>query len=157
LVNNAGVALEMAPAGEADIEVVRRTFETNFFGVIAVTQALLPLVRKSEAGRIVNVSSGLGSLTEMSNPSYEYYAATTFGYGASKSALNAFTVSLAKELRETSIKVNSADPGYTATDLNGHSGSQTVPEGARAAVRLALLPEDGPTGGFFEDKGPLAW
>ncbi len=157
LVNNAGVALEAAAASEADLEVVRRTFETNFFGVIAVTQALLPLLRQSEAGRIVNVSSGLGSLTEMSNPSYQYYAVNPFGYGASKSALNAFTMSLAKELRETPIKVNSADPGYTATDLNGHSGSQTVPEGARAAVRLALLPKDGPTGGFFEDKGPLAW
>ncbi len=157
LVNNAGVALEAAPASSADIEVVRRTFETNFFGVVAVTQALLPLMRKSEAGRIVNVSSGLGSLTEMSNSSYQYYAVNPFGYGASKSALNAFTMSLAKELRETPIKVNSADPGYTATDLNGHSGPQTVPEGARSAVRLALLPEDGPTGGFFEDKGPLAW
>jgi NAD(P)-dependent dehydrogenase (short-subunit alcohol dehydrogenase family) len=157
LVNNAGVAPDTTAASEADIEVVRRTFETNFFGVIAVTQAFLPLVRKSAAGRVVNVSSGLGSLTEMSNPSYQYFAANPFGYGASKSALNAFTVSLAKELRDTPIKVNSADPGFTATDLNGHSGHQTVPEGARAAVRLALLPEDGPSGGFFEDKGPLAW
>ncbi len=157
LVNNAGVALESAAASEADLEVIRQTFETNFFGVVAVTQAFLPLIRQSEAGRIVNVSSGLGSLTEMSNPSYQYYAVNPFGYGASKSALNAFTVSLAKELGETTIKVNSADPGYTATDLNGNSGHQTIPEGASAAVWLALLPEAGPTGGFFEDKGPLAW
>ena len=157
LVNNAGVALEAAGASEADIEVVRRTFETNFFGAIAVTQALLPLLRQSAAGRIVNVSSGLGSLTEMSNPSNQYYAINPLGYIASKAALNAFTMSLAKDLRETAIKVNSADPGYTATDLNRHSGTQTVSEGARAAVRLALLSEDGPTGGFFEDKGPLPW
>jgi NAD(P)-dependent dehydrogenase (short-subunit alcohol dehydrogenase family) len=157
LVNNAGVWLEVEGASEADIELVRRTFDTNFFGIIAVTQTLLPLIRKSEAGRIVNLSSGLGSLTEMSDPSYPFYPVNTFGYNASKTALNAFTMSLAKELRETSIKVNSANPGYTATDMTGHNGLQTVSEGARAAVTLALLPEDGPTGGFFDDQGPLAW
>jgi NAD(P)-dependent dehydrogenase (short-subunit alcohol dehydrogenase family) len=157
LVNNAGVALEMTAASEADIEVVRRTFETNFFGVIAATQALLPLIRKSEAGRIVNLSSGLGSLTEMSQPSYPFYTVNSFAYNASKTVLNAFTVSLAKELRETPIKVNSANPGYTATDMTGHNGVQTVSEGARAAVKLALLPEDGPSGGFFDDEGTLPW
>ncbi|RYX84372.1 SDR family oxidoreductase [bacterium] len=157
LVNNAGVALESTGASEASLEVVRRTFDTNFFGVVAVTQALLPLIRKSESGRIVNVSSGLGSLTQLSDPSNQYYAVNPFGYNASKSALNAFTVSLAKELRDTNIKVNSADPGYTATDLNGNSGPQTIPEGAQSSVTLALLPDDGPTGGFFEAKGPVAW
>jgi NAD(P)-dependent dehydrogenase (short-subunit alcohol dehydrogenase family) len=157
LVNNAGVALEAAPASEADLEVARRTFETNFFGVVAVTQALLPLLRRSEAGRIVNVSSGLGSITQMGDPANQYYAVNPFAYGASKSALNHFTMSLAKELKDTPIKVNSADPGYTATDLNGHSGPQTIPEGAAAAVRLALLDQDGPTGSFFEAAGPVAW
>lgn len=157
LVNNAGVALEAAAASEADLEVLRRTFDTNFFGVIAVTQALLPLIRNSEAGRIVNLSSGLGSLTEMSDSSYPFYPVNSFGYNASKTALNAFTVSLAKELRDTPIKVNSANPGYTATDMTGHNGLQTVSEGARAAVNLALLSEDGPNGGFFDDAGSLAW
>lgn len=157
LVNNAGVALESVGASEANLEVVRRTFDTNFFGVVAVTQAFLPLIRKSEAGRIVNVSSGLGSLTQLSDPTNQYYSVNPFAYNASKSALNAFTVSLAKELRDTNIKVNSADPGYTATDLNGNSGPQTIPEGAQSSVTLALLAEDGPTGSFFEAKGPVAW
>jgi NAD(P)-dependent dehydrogenase (short-subunit alcohol dehydrogenase family) len=157
LVNNAGVWLEVEGASEANIEAVRRTFDTNFFGVIAVTQALLPLLRKSEAGRIVNLSSGLGSLTKMSDPAYPFYPVNPFAYNASKTALNAFTVSLAKELRQTPIKVNSANPGYTATDMTGHNGLQTASEGARAAVTLALLPDDGPSGGFFDDQGPLAW
>jgi NAD(P)-dependent dehydrogenase (short-subunit alcohol dehydrogenase family) len=158
LVNNAGIIVpgDGLPA-QASVESVRRTFDTNVFGTIEVTQAMLPLIRKSPAGRIVNVSSGLASLSLNSDPAWEYAAIKYLGYGASKTALNMFTVQLAYELRETDIKVNSADPGYTATDLNGHRGPQTVEEGVIAAMRLALLGEDGPTGGFFDRNGQQPW
>ncbi|RYG54281.1 SDR family NAD(P)-dependent oxidoreductase, partial [bacterium] len=142
---------------EASMETLRATFETNFFGAYAVTRSLLPLVLQSSAGRIVNVSSELGSLTGHSNPSWKYDAVNPFAYVASKTALNALTVSLAKELRGTQVKVNSVNPGYTATDLNNFQGPLTVEEGAREPVRLALLEDEGPTGGFFEDGGEIAW
>lgn len=154
LVNNAGIP---GARGEGEIENLRKTFETNFFGAVAVVQAFLPLLRRAEAGRIVNVSSGLGSLTSMSDPNYEYYQYQILPYTASKAALNALTVTLAKELRETTIKVNSADPGFTATDLNNFRGTQTVEQGAISIVRLATLPPEGPTGGFFDKDGPLPW
>jgi NAD(P)-dependent dehydrogenase (short-subunit alcohol dehydrogenase family) len=159
LVNNAGIAMlgSDGPPSVANLEAVQNTMQTNFLGALAVTQAVLPLLRKSSAGRIVNVSSGLGSLTLHSNPKWEYASIKPIGYGASKAAMNMFTVQLAWELRDTTIKVNSADPGYTATDLNGHSGTQTVEEGAAETVRLSLLPEDGPTGGFFRTAGPDPW
>jgi NAD(P)-dependent dehydrogenase (short-subunit alcohol dehydrogenase family) len=158
LVNNAGIIVpgDGMPT-QASVESVRRTFDTNVFGTIEVTQAMLPLLRKSPAGRIVNVSSGLASLSLNSDPAWEFAAIKYLGYGASKTALNMFTVQLAYELRETNIKVNSADPGYTATDLNGHRGPQTVEEGVVAAMRLALLGEDGPTGGFFDKNGQEPW
>jgi NAD(P)-dependent dehydrogenase (short-subunit alcohol dehydrogenase family) len=158
LVNNAGINDPAdGPPAASDIAAVRRVMETNFFGTLAVTQAMLPLLRKAPAGRIVNVSSGLGSLTWNADPNWEYAPVKLLGYNASKAAMNMLTVQLAYELRETAIKVNSANSGYTATDLNGHRGHQTVAEGAAETVRLALLPPDGPTGGFFETSGPDPW
>jgi NAD(P)-dependent dehydrogenase (short-subunit alcohol dehydrogenase family) len=158
LVNNAAVALDMnQKPSEIDMVALRKTFDTNFFGVIAVTQTLLPLIRKSDAGRIVNVSSGLGSLTLHGDPAWEFYPVKLLAYNASKTALNAFTVALAYELKETSIKVNSADPGFTATDMNDHRGYKTVEQGAAVIIQLATLPADGATGGYFNDQGVLPW
>jgi NAD(P)-dependent dehydrogenase (short-subunit alcohol dehydrogenase family) len=158
LVNNAAVALEIdQKPSELDMQTLRKTFDTNFFGVIALTQTLLPLIRKSDAGRIVNVSSGLGSLTLHNDPAWEFYPVKLLAYNASKTALNAFTVVLAYELKETSIKVNSADPGFTATDMNDHRGYKTVEQGAAVIIQLATLPADGATGGYFNDQGVLPW
>lgn len=158
LINNAGITSpgDGSP-GLASLEAVRRTFDTNFFGTLAVTQAMLPLLKRSSSARIVNVSSGLGSLTNNADPGWEFAGVKYIGYNASKAALNMLTVQLAAELKHSVIKVNSADPGFTATDLNSHRGRQTVAEGAAAAVRLALLPDDGPTGGFFDVSHPLPW
>jgi NAD(P)-dependent dehydrogenase (short-subunit alcohol dehydrogenase family) len=158
LVNNAGIAVQGdGLPGTVDLDVVKRTFETNYFGAIAVTQALLPLVKKSASGRIVNVSSGLGSITHNADPAWPYAAVKLTGYNASKAALNMFTVLLAAELRDIGIKVNAVDPGYTATDLNGNSGHQTVAEGAAETVRMALIPDDGPTGSFSNTEGVEPW
>lgn len=158
LVNNAGIALERTEKpSEVSPDVLRQTFDTNFFGTVAVTQALLPLIRKSDAGRIVNVSSGLGSLTSHGDPNWEFYEVKLLGYNASKTALNAFTVMLSHELKDTNTKVNSADPGFTATDLNGNSGYKTVEQGASIITDLATLAEDGATGGYFDDQGELPW
>ena len=158
LVNNAGIALDMNQRpSEVDMQTIRKTFDTNFFGVISITQSLLPLIRKSEAGRIVNVSSGLGSLTQNSDPGWEFYPVKLLAYNSSKTALNAFTVMLAHELKDTAIKVNSADPGFTATDMNGHRGYKTVEQGAAIITKLATLPSDGATGGYFDDQGVLPW
>ena len=158
LVNNAGVVAkgDSAPSS-ADPEAVRRILDVNFFGVLAVTQAMLPLVRKSAAGRIVMVSSGLGSLTLNSDPSWEFAPVKMLGYNGSKAILNMLTVQLAWELRDTAIKVNTVNPGYTATDLNGHQGNQTVEEGAAETVRQALIAADAPTGSFFETGGTVPW
>lgn len=158
LVNNAGIAVEygVEPA-EVGLEIIRKTFDTNFFGVIAVTRAFLPLIKKSEGGRIVNVSSGLGSLTNNSNSDWDFSAVKPVAYNSSKAALNMFTVILASELKDTKIKVNSADPGYTATDLNHNSGTKTVEQGASIIFDLATLPDDGATGGYFDDQGVVPW
>jgi NAD(P)-dependent dehydrogenase (short-subunit alcohol dehydrogenase family) len=158
LVNNAGITdrADGLPSNTS-IEAVRRVFETNVFGALAVVQAMLPLLRKSISARIVNVSSGLGSLTHNSDPDWEFARVKIFGYNASKAALNMLTVQLAAELKDIGAKVNAADPGFTATDLNDHRGYQPVQQGAAAAVRLALLPDDGPTGGFFSANGPEPW
>jgi NAD(P)-dependent dehydrogenase (short-subunit alcohol dehydrogenase family) len=145
------------PPSKANIDAVRRVFDTNFFGSLAITQAMLPLLRKSASGRIVNLSSGLGSLTHNSDPSWEFAPYKFLGYNASKAALNVLTVQLAAELKDGGIKVNSADPGFTATDLNGHRGTQTISEGATEAVRLALVADDGPTGTFSDRKGAVPW
>ena len=158
LVNNAGIVdpgdgLPSATQPDA----LDRIMRTNFIGAVAMTQAVLPLLRKAPSARIVNVSSGLGSLTLHGDPSWPHASVKILGYCASKAALNMFTVQLAWELRDTKIKVNSADPGYTKTDLNNNRGHQTVEEGAAETVRLALLPDDGPTGGYFANEGPQPW
>ncbi|WP_148598405.1 SDR family NAD(P)-dependent oxidoreductase [Aquisphaera giovannonii] len=139
------------------LDEMRAVWETNVFGVLAVTQAMLPLLRESEAARIVNVSSGVGSLTQASDPAYPYRSIFGPVYPASKTALNALTVAMAIELEPAGIKVNAACPGYTKTNLNNYSGTQTVEEGAREPVRLALLGPDGPTGTFSNSAGPLPW
>jgi NAD(P)-dependent dehydrogenase (short-subunit alcohol dehydrogenase family) len=158
LVNNAGIIdWTDGPPSTTSVEAIRKIYDTNFFGTVAVTQAFLPLLRKSAAGRIVNVSSGLGSLAQNGDPAWPYASVKVLGYCSSKAALNMMTVQLAWELRETGIKVNSADPGYTATDLNNHGGHQTLAEGSEAIVRLATLDESGPTGGFFDRNGRVPW
>jgi NAD(P)-dependent dehydrogenase (short-subunit alcohol dehydrogenase family) len=159
LVNNAGIAAlgrDGAPS-VTDIDAVRTTLETNFIGALAVTQAMLPLLKKSKAASIVNVSSELGSITGHTTPDWKFAHVRAIGYSASKAALNMMTAQLALELEGTPIKVNSANPGFTATDLNQHRGHQTVEEGAAETVRLALIGPDGPTGGFFETGGKLPW
>ena len=118
---------------------------------------MLPLLRKSSAGRIVNLSSSLGSLTLTNNPHWIFAHVNLLAYNSSKTAVNAITVQFAKELHNTPIKVNSADPGYTVTDLDHHTGTRSVEQGAWVAVRLATLPADGPSGGFFDEDGPLPW
>jgi NAD(P)-dependent dehydrogenase (short-subunit alcohol dehydrogenase family) len=156
LVNNAGI-LCYDNAVTASPSELRRIFETNFFGVVGLTQALLPLVRKSAAGRIVNLSSILGSLTLHSDPSAPIYTSKVFSYNASKTALNAFTVHLAYELRDTAIKVNSADPGWVKTAMGGAQAPLEVSEGGGTSVRLATLPADGPSGGFMHLERTLPW
>jgi NAD(P)-dependent dehydrogenase (short-subunit alcohol dehydrogenase family) len=158
LVNNAGILLERGQKpSQLPVDVLERTYATNLFGVVATTNAMLPLIRRAAAGRIVNVSSGLGSLSLTSDPQGTYAQFPLLAYNSSKSALNAVTVSYANELRDTPIKVNAADPGYCATDLNGHAGTRTAAQGAIAAVRLATLPDDGPTAGFFSEDGTEPW
>ncbi len=158
LVNNAGiVAFGDGPPSVADADAVRKILEVNVFGVLAVTQILLPLVRKASSGRIVMVSSGLGSITWNADPNWPFAAVKLLGYNGSKALLNLLTVQLAWELRETSIKVNTVNPGYTATDLNGNSGTQTAAEGAKEIVRQCLIGEGGQSGGFFETGGIVPW
>jgi NAD(P)-dependent dehydrogenase (short-subunit alcohol dehydrogenase family) len=165
LVNNAGVLLdevEIEKGGSnttstVTSEVLRKTFETNFFSVVALTQTLLPLVRKSPAGRIVNLSSILGSLTLHADPKSPIYSMKGFAYDASKTALNAFSVHLAHELKDTAIKVNSAHPGWVKTDMGGSAAPMELAEGGKTSVQLATLPADGPTGGFFHLGDPLPW
>jgi len=160
LVNNAGLLLDSRKGNETSTtsaEVLRKTFDTNFFAVVALTQALLPLVRKSEAGRIVNLSSILGSLTLHATKGSYVYDAKTFAYDASKAALNAFTIHLAHELQGTKIKVNSAHPGWVKTDMGGAGAVLEIEEGGKTSVELATLPEDGPTGGYFHMGKPIPW
>ena len=157
LMNNAGIVTERTLPSESRMENFRQTFETNLFGLVAVTQAFLPLLRKASEGRIVNISSGLGSLTSVSDPQQTRFDNSYLAYGASKAAVNSVTISFARELRNTAIKVNAAAPGYTATAINNFAGPQPVDQGAIAAVRLATLPADGPTGGFFDKNGPVPW
>jgi NAD(P)-dependent dehydrogenase (short-subunit alcohol dehydrogenase family) len=158
LVNNAGVSFEAgAKPSMVDLAAVRRVYDVNVFGVIAMTQAMLPLLLKSKRGRIVNVSSGLGSIGWNTDPKLSTHFPLLLGYNSSKSALNAITVQFAKELCGTRIKVNAACPGYCATDLNGHSGPRTPQQGSMTPIRLATLPDSGPTGGLFNDDGPVPW
>lgn len=158
LVNNAGMAdpADGLPS-QTDVTAVEHILATNFIGPLRVTQAMLSLIRKSTSGRIVNMSSELASLTLNGDPAWKFAQSKLLGYCASKAALNMLTVQLASELRGTNIKVNSADPGFTATDLNQFRGEQTIGEGAMEPVRLALLDDDGPTGGFSGRDSELPW
>ena len=153
LVNNAGVMLEKGwtinATSETKMENLRATFDANLFAVVALTSAMLPLLRKAEAARIVNVSSTLGSVSLQATKGSPTYNTKLFAYNASKAALNVYTIHLAHELRGTKIKVNSAHPGWVKTDLGGSGAPMSVAEGAKTEVQLATLPDDGPTGGFF--------
>jgi NAD(P)-dependent dehydrogenase (short-subunit alcohol dehydrogenase family) len=152
LINNAGISGGMPQTSlETDVRVFKNVFETNFFGVIEVTQAFIDLMRESPEPRIVNVTSGLGSLALHNDPSWKHYVVKPAAYVASKAALNAYTIVLAYNLRDTSFKVNAVDPGYTATDFNNHSGPGSVPDAASRVVKAAMLKPDGPTGQFFSD------
>ena len=158
LVNNAAIAIGSGPPSEQSVAAMRELFATNLFGTVAVTQAFLPLLEKAAAARIVNVSTSLGSLQLSADPDAPVARESAlFGYAASKAAINAFTVRLANELRAKNVKVNSACPGFVATDLNQHRGPRTVEQGAEIIVRLATLPDDGPTAGFFNDAGAVPW
>ncbi|MGB6974997.1 MAG: SDR family oxidoreductase [Terracidiphilus sp.] len=164
LINNAGIAAGGFPAtgpvhsvAEVPEETLRRVFETNFFAPIALTRALLPLLKKSPEGRIVNLSSLLGSLSLHADPKSPIYHAKSFAYDASKTALNAFTVHLAYELRDTGIKVNSAHPGWVKTDMGGDQAPMELSEGGKTSAALATLPADGPTGGYFHMGKPIPW
>ena len=139
------------------LKVLHDTFETNFLAVVALTQTLLPLIRKSKAGRIVNLSSILASLTLHATKGSPIYDAKTFAYDASKAALNSYTIHLAHELRGTKIKVNSAHPGWVKTEMGGEGAQMELGDGAKTSVRLATLPESGPTGGYFHMGDALPW
>jgi NAD(P)-dependent dehydrogenase (short-subunit alcohol dehydrogenase family) len=157
LVNNAGITGGMAQQPTtADLDVVRTVVETNVIGVIRVTNALLPLLRRSASPRIVNMSSTVGSLTRQSDPDSET-GPIAVAYSPSKTFLNGVTVQYARELAGTNILINAACPGFVATDLNGFRGVRTPEQGAATAIRLATLPDDGPTGGFFDDAGVIPW
>jgi len=168
LVNNAGISHVDKPDGSfpesaqsglltlASLDDVRAVFETNVFGVIAVTQAMLPFLREASAARIVNIGSTGGSLTWNSNPTNPHRA--MFGtYSSSKTALHAITLAFAFALESTGIKVNAVCPGFTSTALNNFAGTRTVEQGAHEAVRLALIGADGPTGTFSDEDGPIPW
>ncbi|WP_031512506.1 SDR family oxidoreductase [Streptomyces sp. NRRL F-5123] len=157
LVNNAAVTGGMPQTPTTvDLSAVRTAVETNVVGVIRVTNALLPLLRRSASPRIVNMSSSVGSLTRQTDSDAET-GPISVAYAPSKSFLNAVTVQYAKELRDTNILINAACPGYCATDLNGLSGVRTPEQGAAIAIRLASLPDDGPTGAFFDEDGVVPW
>jgi NAD(P)-dependent dehydrogenase (short-subunit alcohol dehydrogenase family) len=157
LVNNAGIGDFGAKPSGADLAKVREVYDTNVFGPMAMTQAMLPLLRKSKHGRIVNVSSGLGSMTLAGQPDSPVSQFALLGYNTSKSALNSLTVQFANELKDTPIKVNAICPGYCATDINGNSGPRTAAQGAVAAIEYATIGPDGPTGGYFNDAGRMPW
>ena len=159
LVNNAGILVDdpaLKPSQQS-LETWRRTFDTNVFGLVAVTRAFLPLLHRSPAGRIVNVSSLLGSLALHSDPASPIYDFKVPAYNVSKSAVNAWTVQLAYELKGSAIKVNTIHPGYVKTDMNAGEGEIDIPDGARTSVRLALVGEDGPQGGYFYLDQVLPW
>jgi NAD(P)-dependent dehydrogenase (short-subunit alcohol dehydrogenase family) len=160
LINNAGISADGLGAGKVSSttdDSLRRTFDTNFLAPVALTQALLPLLRKSDAARIVNMSSILGSQTLHATPGSPIYDFKSLAYDASKAALNSFTIHLAHELKDTKIKVNSAHPGWVKTDMGTEAAPMEVPEGAKTGVELALLADNGPTGGFFHLGKTLPW
>jgi len=158
LINNAGVlGLIPQPASTYSVDEIRKVFDTNFFGTIQVTQEFIPLLKKSEAGRIVNVTSGLGSLTLHTDTNWQFFHFKSAGYSISKAALNGFTIMLAFDLKDTEIKVNSIDPNYTATDFNNHRADRTPEQSASVIVKYATLDKDGPTGKFLNEEGELPW
>jgi NAD(P)-dependent dehydrogenase (short-subunit alcohol dehydrogenase family) len=161
LVNNAGVALEgmdgVIKPSTLEMAQLKATYEVNVFGPLRVTQAFVPLLRKAPAARIVMMSSSLGSLTLQADLDGPFASLNLLAYSSSKTALNGVTVAFAKEFHGTPIKINAACPGYVATDLNANSGTRTVEQGATIALRLATLPADGPSGGYFNEDGPLPW
>ncbi|GAB3879925.1 SDR family oxidoreductase [Microbispora bryophytorum] len=157
LVNNAGITGGMPQTPTTvDPATMRAAVETNVIGVIRVTNAMLPLLRRSASPRIVNMSSTVGSVTRQTTPGAET-GPISAAYAPSKTFLNAVTVQYAKELRDTNILINAGCPGFCATDLNGFRGVRTPEQGAAIAIRLATLPDDGPTGGFFDDAGVVPW
>jgi NAD(P)-dependent dehydrogenase (short-subunit alcohol dehydrogenase family) len=157
LVNNAAIGLARQPPSELDTIALRETLATNLFGTVAVTRAFLPLLRRSDTGRIVNVSSALGSTFHLSDPEWVGYSVLSSTYSISKAALNAFTAILAAELQGSTIKVNAVDPGFTKTDLTSQQGFQTPDDAARVIVKYSTVGADGPTGGFFDIKGRIPW
>ncbi|NHN25257.1 SDR family oxidoreductase [Flavobacterium jejuense] len=158
LINNAGISgIVSNPPSIDSIDNVRNVLETNFFGAIQVTQHFLDFLNKSNAPRIVNVSSELGSLALQSDPEWEFYPYKVFAYNTSKTALNSFTVMLAHEFKDTALKINSVAPGYTATDLTDFGGERTPDMGAKVIVKYATLDTNGPTGKFFNEDGEVTW
>ena len=159
LINNAGITVRDGSTGVSDqpLESWRKTFDTNVFAVIAVTQAFLPLLKHSDAGRIVNLSSILASMTLHSDPASPIYDFKLPAYNVSKTAVNAWTVQLAYELRNSKIKVNAAHPGYVKTDMGGPSAPMEIVDGAKTSVALALIDASGPNGGFIHMGEPLPW
>jgi NAD(P)-dependent dehydrogenase (short-subunit alcohol dehydrogenase family) len=161
LINNAGVMLDgewaISNASSVSVDIIRKTFDTNFFALVEVTQALLPLILKSQGGRIVNMASIEGSLSLHADPSSFIYDSKPFAYDASKAAVNSFTVHLAHVLRNTPVKVNSAHPGWVKTELGGDGAMMDITEGAKTGVQLATLSDDGASGGFFHLGQPVPW
>ncbi|GAB3258633.1 SDR family oxidoreductase [Kineosporia babensis] len=157
LVNNAGVAGFSRAPSLTSYEQIRQAYETNVFGLVTVTNAMLPLLRRSAAGRIVNLSSHMGSLTLMSDPASPFAEVNLLAYQSSKAAVNAITLAYAKELEDAGIKVNAANPGVVATDMNGHRGRGTPAQGAAVVVRLAMLGPEGPTGAGLAQEGTVPW
>ncbi|MER6305891.1 SDR family NAD(P)-dependent oxidoreductase [Streptomyces sp. NPDC001657] len=160
LINNAGIETRdadnnVAGAAEVTADVMRQTFDTNVFGTVRVTHAFLPLLRRSPAPIIVNVSSGLASLTRVSDPSSPAYGYPGVAYPTSKAAVNMITVQFAKAF--PAMRINAVEPGFTKTDLNGNTGTQSVEQGAEIIVRMAQVTSDGPTGGYFDAEGALPW
>ncbi|MEV6370998.1 SDR family NAD(P)-dependent oxidoreductase [Micromonospora musae] len=160
LVNNAGIEARkpdngVVTAAEVTGEEMRTMFETNVFGLVRVTHAFLPLLRRSTAPVVVNVSSGLASVSRLADPAAPAYGYPGVAYPASKAAVNVVTVQYAKAFPE--MRINAVEPGFTATDLNGRTGTQTVEEGVEIIVRMAQVERDGPTGGYFDAAGPLPW
>lgn len=156
LINNAGISGGFPqPTTSTKLSTIREVFDTNFFGTIGVTQAFIDLLKKSGEPRIVNVTSGLASLTLHNDPSWQFYNSKSAAYGPSKTALNAYTVALAYELRDTPFKINAVDPGYTATDFNRHAGSNDVATAASNIAKYAMLDDSGPSGKFISwDNNP---
>jgi NAD(P)-dependent dehydrogenase (short-subunit alcohol dehydrogenase family) len=160
LVNNAGIAIEPLFCNNSSTvsdKIIKDTYQTNLFSVIALTQKLLPLIKASDAGRIVNVSTILSSLTLQSKADSPIAPAKEFAYNSSKTALNAYTIHLANELKDTNIKVNAAHPGWVKTELGGPNAPMEVKDSYKTSLYLATLDKDGPTGGLFHEKDPLPW